>query len=144
MQVFALQKISVSEQLGYVGLVPFVAGGLAVTFGVEGAEEFFKFYSVMILAFMSGACWGVEQANPKDIDSIPLSLSIGAFMWAMLAYLLPINVAVVMLLVGFVLLLWVEANPLYKKSYSDSYRRLRNLLTSVVALMHVIVFLFTN
>lgn len=139
-----MKSLSLSERLGYAGLIPFVSIGLAVGIGIEGAAELFKLYSVLILAFMAGGCWGVEQANPEKIDNTLLALSIGAFLWGTIAYFLPINVAVLMLSVGFVLLLWIEANPLFKTAYEASYKKLRLILTSVVLAMHVFVFLSTN
>ncbi|MCT7359602.1 DUF3429 domain-containing protein [Thalassolituus pacificus] len=133
--------LSISEKLGYAGLLPFIAGAAAVVLGVEGGEEFFKLYSLLILAFMAGGCWGVEQANPEQIDEIPLELSIGTFLWGLLAYFLPTNVAVLMFVVGFWLLLWTETNPIFKRAYADSYKRLRNILTAAVTLLNVIVFI---
>lgn len=138
------QSLSLSERLGYAGLIPFILIGGAVGVGVEGAPDLFKLYSLLILAFMAGGCWGVEQANPEKIDSTLLALAIGAFLWGVIAYFLPINVAVVMLLVGFVLLLWIEANPLFKDAYDESYKKLRIILTSVVLVMHGFVFISTN
>lgn len=137
-------SLSLSERLGYAGLLPFIMITIAVAIGVEGAADLFKLYSVLILAFMAGGCWGVEQANPDKIDNTLLALSIGAFLWGGMAYFLPINVAVVMLLAGFLLLLWIEANPLFKSAYESSYKKLRIVLTSVVSLMHILVFFFTN
>ena len=133
--------LSISEKLGYAGLLPFIAGAAAVVLGVEGGEEFFKLYSLLILAFMAGGCWGVEQANPEQIDEIPLELSIGTFLWGLLAYFLPTNVAVLMFVVGFWLLLWTETNPIFKRAYADSYKRLRNILTAAATLLNVIVFI---
>ncbi|UXD87632.1 DUF3429 domain-containing protein [Thalassolituus hydrocarboniclasticus] len=133
--------LSISEKLGYAGLLPFIAGAAAVVLSLEGGEEFFKLYSLLILAFMAGGCWGVEQANPEQIDEIPLELSIGTFLWGLLAYFLPTNVAVLMFMVGFWLLLWTETNPIFKRAYAESYKRLRNILTAAVTILNVIVFL---
>ena len=52
-----LVALSISEKLGYIGLVPFVAGAVAVVFGADGAEELFKLYPLLVLTFMSGGCW---------------------------------------------------------------------------------------
>ncbi|TVV43699.1 DUF3429 domain-containing protein [Thalassolituus sp. C2-1] len=133
--------LSISEKLGYAGLLPFIAGATAVVLGLDGGEEFFKLYSLLILAFMAGGCWGVEQANPEQIDEIPLELSIGTFLWGLLAYFLPTNVAVLMFMVGFWLLLWTETNPIFKRAYAESYKRLRNILTAAVTILNVIVFI---
>ncbi|MCD8524104.1 MAG: DUF3429 domain-containing protein [Saccharospirillaceae bacterium] len=136
--------LSISEKLGYAGLLPFIAGAAAVVLGIDGGEAFFKLYSLLILAFMAGGCWGVEQANPEQIDEIPLELSIGTFLWGLLAYFLPTNVAVLMFMVGFWLLLWTETNPIFKRAYAESYKRLRNILTAVVTVLHVVVFIAVN
>lgn len=133
--------LSISEKLGYAGLLPFIAGATVVVLGIDGGEEFFKLYSLLILAFMAGGCWGVEQANPEQIDEIPLELSIGTFLWGLLAYFLPTNVAVLMFMVGFWLLLWTETNPIFKRAYAESYKRLRNILTAAVTILNVIVFI---
>ena len=140
-QLTHLNSMSLSEKLGYAGLVPFIASAVAAVVGIEGSEHFFKVYSVLILCFMAGGCWGVEQANPDKIDEVPLELSIGAMLWAMMAYFLPPEVALPMLLAGFWILIWVEANPLFKSAYSASYKHLRMVLTSVVSVLHLIVFL---
>lgn len=136
--------LSFSEKLGYAGLVPFVAGAVAILFGVEGAEEMFKLYSVLILSFLAGGCWGIEQAHPEQINEIPVELSVGVFVWGILAYFLPINVSVIMTSVGFWLLLWTESNPIFKDTYTKSYKRMRNVLTTVVTVLHVIVFIAVN
>ncbi len=136
--------LSFSEKLGYAGLVPFVAGAVAILFGVEGAEEMFKLYSVLILSFLAGGCWGIEQAHPEQINEIPVELSVGVFVWGILAYFLPINVSVIMTSVGFWLLLWTESNPIFKDTYTKSYKRMRNVLTTVVTVLHVMVFIAVN
>lgn len=136
--------LSFSEKLGYAGLVPFVAGAVAILFGVEGAEEMFKLYSVLILSFLAGGCWGIEQAHPEQINEIPVELSVGVFVWGILAYFLPINVSVIMTSVGFWLLLWTESNPIFKDTYTKSHKRMRNVLTTVVTVLHVIVFIAVN
>lgn len=136
--------LSFSEKLGYAGLVPFVAGAVAILFGVEGAAEMFKLYSVLILSFLAGGCWGIEQAHPEQINEIPVELSVGVFVWGILAYFLPINVSVIMTSVGFWLLLWTESNPIFKDTYTKSYKRMRNVLTTVVTVLHVMVFIAVN
>ncbi len=131
---------SISEKLGYAGLLPFIIGMMAVVLGYEQGEEFFKLYSLLILAFMAGGCWGVEQANPEEMDEIPLELAIGVFLWGLLAYFLPTNIACLMFMVGFWLLLWTESNPIFRRSYAASYQRMRNILTGAVTVINIAVF----
>lgn len=136
--------MSISEKLGYAGLAPFVISAITVVFGSEAGGEFFKLYSLLILTFMAGGCWGVEQANPDQIDEMPIELLIGTFCWGLLAYFLPLNVAVLMLMVGFWLLLWTETNPIFTRVYAKSYKRMRNTLTTIVSVLHIIVFIAVN
>jgi hypothetical protein len=127
------------ERLGYAGLLPFIAATLVVSFGVHGAESFFVVYSAFILSFMSGACWGVQQAHPDRANNIDLSIAIGVFLWGWLMYFMPFTYALLGLLVGFISLLLLEQRPLYVKTYSRSYRRLRWVLTMVVSTCHIVL-----
>lgn len=136
--------ISLSEKLGYVGIAPFVVGAIGVVFGIAGAEQLFKLYSLLVLTFMAGACWGVEQAHPEQIDEIPTALSVGIFIWGILAYLLPLNIAVLMFSVGFWIMLWTETNPIFVRVYDDSYKRMRNVLTTLVTALNILIFVVVN
>ena len=136
--------ISNSEKLGYLGTVPFIVGAVCVVLGVNGAEHLFKLYSLLILTFITGACWGLEQAHPERIDEIPTALSVGVFLWGVLAYVLPLNIAVIMFTIGFWLMLWTETNPIFAHVHDDSYMRMRNVLTSIVTVLNIIVFLVVN
>lgn len=136
--------ISLSEKLGYVGVAPFVLGALGVIFHIDGGEHLFKLYSLLVLTFMAGACWGVEQAHPEQIDEIPTALSVGVFIWGVLAYILPLNIAVLMFTVGFWVMLWTETNPIFVRVYDSSYKRMRNVLTGVVTALNVLIFLVVN
>lgn len=136
--------ITLSEKLGYLGIAPFVVGAVCVVFGVAGAEHLFKLYSLLILTFMAGACWGLEQAHPEQIDEIPTALSVGTFLWGVLAYMLPLNVSVLMFSIGFWLMLWTETNPIFTHVYDNSYKRMRNVLTAVVTALNILVFIVVN
>ena len=137
-------KFSFSEKLGYIGTLPFIVGALCVIVGIDGAEHWFKLYSLLILTFMAGACWGIEQAHPEQIDEIPAALSVGTFLWGVLAYLLPLNIAVLMFSIGFWLMLWTETNPIFTHVYDSAYKRMRNILTAVLTLLNILVFLVVN
>lgn len=136
--------VSLSEKLGYVGVAPFVIGAVCVVAGVDGADHLFKLYSLLILTFMAGACWGIEQAHPEQIDEIPVALSVGTFVWGVLAYMLPLNIAVLMFSIGFWLMLWTETNPIFVHVYDDSYMRMRNVLTGIVTVLNLIIFITVN
>lgn len=129
--------MSLFERLGYAGLLPFIAATMAVPFDINGAESFFIVYSAFILSFMSGACWGVQQAHPDRANNLDLSISIGVFLWGWLMYFVPFTYALIGLLLGFISLLLLEQRSLYVQTYSLTYRRLRWVLTSVVSVCHV-------
>lgn len=137
-------KITLSEKLGYLGTLPFVIGALLVLLGVEAAEHWFKLYSLLILTFIAGACWGLEQAHPEQIDEIPTALSVGTFIWGVVAYLLPLNIAVLMFSIGFWVMLWSETNPIFAHVYEGAYKRMRNILTAVVTLLNFLIFFVVN
>ena len=58
-------SLTLSQQLGYAGLLPFFFSLIAAVAGFPEGEEFFRLYSVFILSFMAGACWGVGQVRPE-------------------------------------------------------------------------------
>lgn len=128
-----------SERLGYAGLLPFIAATMAIPTKIEGAVSFFILYSALILSFMAGGCWGVLQANYKQVKNVDLAISIGVFLWGWLMYFLPESYAVPGLLLGFLSLFTLEQRQLYASVYSASYRKLRSVLTVVVGICHVLI-----
>lgn len=138
------ERRTLSELLGYGGLLPFGGALLGALFGFPSAVAFFISYSAMILVFMSGACWGVAQARTEQAGKTPLLLSIGIFWLAMAAWLLaavvPDGVTLPMLLVGFLGLYALETRSVFQEAYDARYWRLRTVLTSVVAAAHVLMF----
>ena len=86
------QKIpSAAQGFGYVGLVPLIAGAIAV-WTSEVAEvgvvaEAMLFYSATVLSFLGGVRWGLALNNPRSAR-MASSLTIGIFpplvAWVML------------------------------------------------------------
>jgi hypothetical protein len=140
-----LKRRSLTELLGYAGLLPFAGALVGTVFGFASAVAFFISYSAMILVFMSGACWGVAQARDGDFNKRSLGISIGIFWLAMGAWLLsaiiPDEVTLPLLMSGFLGLYALETTSLFQSSYSSQYWRLRTVLTSVVVVSHVLMFL---
>lgn len=136
---------TLSELLGYAGLLPFGGAVVGALFGFSSAVAFFISYSAMILVFMAGACWGVAQARSMEAGKLPLLLSIGVFWLALAAWLLsallPDSIVLPMLLLGFLGLYALETQPLFQDAYDSRYSRLRSVLTLVVAGAHVLMFL---
>lgn len=132
-------ELPLSNRFGYAGLLPFLAMALLAVLGFSWGYDGFKVYSIVILAFMAGACWGVEQAHPHHMAKLPLTVSIAVSLVALGAYFLPMLFALATLLIGYWVLLWVERDPLFQKVYSTSYRRLRYVLSAVVTVLHLLV-----
>lgn len=132
-------ELPLSNRFGYAGLLPFLAMALLAVLGFSWGYDGFKVYSIVILAFVAGACWGVEQAHPHHMAKLPLTVSIAVSLVALGAYFLPMLFALATLLIGYWVLLWVERDPLFQKVYSTSYRRLRYVLSAVVTVLHLLV-----
>ncbi|MFN3230884.1 MAG: DUF3429 domain-containing protein [Alphaproteobacteria bacterium] len=82
---------SAAQGFGYVGLVPLVAGAIAVwtseTAEVFPVAEAMLFYSATVLSFLGGVRWGMALNNPRS-SRMASSLTIGIFpplvAWVML------------------------------------------------------------
>lgn len=70
-----------------------------------------------------------------------LTLAIGTSLWALMAYLLPADVAVPLLVMGYALLLWLDMDGSISENYSTEYTELRKRLTIIVVALHVLVFI---
>ena len=86
------QKIpSAAQGFGYVGLVPLIAGAIAVWTSevseVGVVAEAMLFYSATVLSFLGGVRWGMALNNPRSAR-MASSLTIGIFpplvAWVML------------------------------------------------------------
>lgn len=133
------RELPLSNRFGYAGLLPFLAMAILALAGFSWGYDGFKVYSIVILAFMAGACWGVEQAHPHRMAKLPLTVSIAVSLVALGAYFLPMVFALSVLLAGYWVLLWVERDPLFRSVYSVSYRHLRWVLSGVVTLLHLVL-----
>lgn len=139
MPLSVIRSLTVTQQLGYAGLLPFFATLLLYAIGVEQGLDLFVIYSVLILAFMAGACWGVGQVRPERRRTVELVISIGVSLWALLMQFLPGMYALIGLLSGYWVLIWLEREPTFRYVYRADYRYLRKVLTTVVSLCHLVM-----
>ncbi|TNC92768.1 MAG: hypothetical protein CSH36_02805 [Thalassolituus sp.] len=139
MSLSLIRSMTLTQQLGYAGLLPFFFSLIAEVAGLEGAADIFRSYSVVILAFMAGACWGVGQVRPERRRSVELTLAIAVSLLAMLMYFMPLLIALPGLLVGYWTLVWLEREPLYRQAYRRDYRQLRWVLTVTVSACHLLL-----
>lgn len=137
-------------QLGYLGLIPFIAGaGMMATnmsfLGLSGSQIFIS-YSVIILSFLSGVLWG-RGLSDGVTKSVPNRMAlIASNVFALLVWGLLLQssqnpqMVIVLLALGFGAL-WFCERKIYIDSSANTVQGYptmrRNLTVSVVAL-HVI------
>lgn len=125
--------------LGYAGLVPFIGLTflqlwpqlIAVTLPFTA----FQSYSQIILAFMAGVLWPVfyQRSGP----SVPVWVVSIALVGWFSSLLLPQHQLLV-LAAAFVAVRLIELRQGSLLNYSPAYHRLRNQLTTVVVICHLL------
>tara|TARA_B110000503_G_scaffold26767_1_gene42219 strand:+ start:1097 stop:1603 length:507 start_codon:yes stop_codon:yes gene_type:complete len=142
--------------LGYAGLMPFVislwlmldelwlgSGEHSDVFFVAYAPYLFITYSGVILSFMSGTLW----ASWHTISNISLArlavlmsnlLALSAWSTLLWVYITPAAAVwcVILLMFGFMSLLWVER---LMGGVSSAYWRMRLSLTGIVMMLHLVM-----
>jgi hypothetical protein len=134
------------SKYSYAGLIPLAVGAVGALFAVGSSVEVFQIYSLLILSFLSGSCWGAlhARANKKSAQDWQLALTIAIFLWGWMAYYLPENISILMLMVGFWMVRFLETDKVFKKVYTASYQKMRNNLTIIVSALHLVVFAYIN
>ena len=94
--------------------------------------------------FLTGSCWGALRTKKKKAEDWQLGFTIAIFLWGWFATYLPDNISVLMLLVAFWMLRFLESDKVFGKVYTEQYRELRGKLTWVVSALHIFVFLLIN
>jgi hypothetical protein len=132
------------RKYGYAGLIPLAVGFAGALFAVSGSVEVFLTYSLLVLVFLTGSCWGALRTKKKKAEDWQLGFTIAIFLWGWFAYYLPQNISVLMLLVGFWMLRFLESDKVFKKVYTEGYHDIRRKLTWVVSALHIMVFVLSN
>lgn len=169
----ASNQYQLTSLLGDLGCLPFVAlTALIVDAWVNGqglqsaslfglyAPYVFIAYSAVILSFLSGALWErsrlSDQARPPAAAILFSNLvALSAWVSLLLIYLMPLMTlfAVVLLMAGFLSLLWVERLSFARISHGSpnkqstpnkqitqsSYWSMRLRITALVVIMHAVV-----
>lgn len=140
-----MSKNLITQILGYSGLLPFIAITLAVIAQIDGAFQLFTIYSLSILAFMAGGAWGAIQQQTVDknakAQSDGLQVAILAYLIALLGVLLPHTLTLILFVIAFGMVIFLEQKQELFSGYSPSYRKMRRFLTSVVILCHIALLL---
>lgn len=143
--------IGLAQALGYGGLIPFVIGGVLVLllgqrtlYGVD-TVFFVASYAAVILSFVGAVHWGVALAGPvrpfKARLMMALSVLPSLLAWAALLAGPATPVTVLVLFCGFVAWWLYEWAVPGKRVLARWYLRLRLQLSSVAALVLLLVWL---
>ncbi|MFT6190088.1 MAG: hypothetical protein ACJAZ6_001923, partial [Oleispira sp.] len=84
------------------------------------------------------------RTKKKKAEDWQLGFTIAIFLWGWFASYLPDNLSVLMLLVAFWMLRFLETDKVFGKVYTEGYRALRGKLTWVVSALHILVFVLIN
>lgn len=135
-----MQKSKLWLYLGYAGLLPFVSLALLSAFtNIEiGLSTHFVFtcYSASILSFLAGSIWLQGQTQRLFGPTLCSNLiTLLAFISLLLSY----PIGIVLLLIGYLLVFWIEiAFNLYANK-PDGYKTMRSWLTIIVVLCHFVI-----
>ena len=123
-------------QLGYLGLIPFLAClAWPLMLGSNSVNlEFFTFYSIAILAFMAGNLWHAGQQSYAGAIKAVLPVIPVPF----LAFL-PVEWVLGWLSLSFWLVLLFEKSTPQWQTYDKDYQKMRFVLTSVVFVCHIFI-----
>ena len=130
--------------LGGLGLIPFVAGAIAVLVVDAGwASAALRYYAAAILSFMGGVQWGLAIAADEVGDQGAqlwrrLSLSVVPALIAWLALLATAPYDLIIISAAFVFLLLVDLQAIKQGWAPAWYARLRVTLTTIVLICLVI------
>lgn len=132
--------------LSYAGLIPFIALPLLYLkpFYLSAAQtlELYSLYSALILGFMAGVLWPVLHAHTTTTVKTD-NLATAAVAFPIFSFLALFTSAEYFLLAQaclFVLLRVTEYRLGVNRHYSKGYRALRNNLTLIVLISHVLLY----
>ena len=115
--------------LGLAGLIPFAAGALAVALGWHAAAFPLAAYGATILAFLGAVHWGLALAAPGDAAAERLAWGVVPSLWAWVALLLPLPVALPVLGAGILATAGLESVAARRGLVSGAWLRLRWVLS---------------
>lgn len=132
------------RKYGYAGLIPLALGFAGILVGLPRSLEMFLTYSLLVLGFLTGSCWGALRTKKKKAEDWQLAFTISIFLWGWFASYLPDNINVLMLLVGFWMLRFLESDKVFGKVYTKKYHAVRRQMTWVVSVLHIMVFVVVS
>lgn len=128
----------VAATLGYAGAIPFIAGAMAIAWGLEPSPlPALLGYGAVILSFMGGIHWGVGMAGAAP-DRHRLVLSVVPALLGWLALLLEGRSGLLLLAAAFLLLVAYDLAAARKRTVPEWYPALRLPLTGIVVLSLIV------
>lgn len=127
-------------RLGYLGLLPFVAGAVAALLSDELASfalQAFVLYSLAILSFMGGVHWGLALITGTRQSSRLLIATIPAISGWICLMTLPAHLTLAVLGGGFIAQWFVDRPILGELPIPSWYLELRPRLAYIVAGCHL-------
>lgn len=118
------------------GIVAFVVLSL-LPWVSEGTLVFFRDFSALIVAFLSGTLWLPAVRNAQQREARAMMLAMGLFCLAWISLFLPTWLGVMLLMLAYPLLWWPERHW-FGADQSTDYRNLRTLLTWGVVATHLL------
>ncbi|KKO45828.1 hypothetical protein WG68_08960 [Arsukibacterium ikkense] len=135
--------------LGYAGLLPFALLPLAyhMQWATSSAQllQLYQLYSALILGFMAGVLWPVLYSQQHTAAENKLALLAVSFpVISIISLALWPGHFLLLQAILFLLLRVTEYSSSINQRYPPSYRSLRNALTLVVCLSHLLMFALIN
>lgn len=130
--------------LGYAGLLPFALLPLAyhMQWLIDGPQllQLYTLYSALILGFMAGVLWPVlyQQQNNNEGNKLAL-LAVSFPVISIVGLALMQDYFLLLQALLFVLLRIAELTTAINQRYSKSYQGLRNALTLIVFISHLLM-----
>ena len=120
---------------GRAGVIPFAVLASALLFGTSDVSTFARQlivpYGAIILTFMGGIHWGLAMCR-CEIGTWPFTIGVCPSLVAVLALVLPYQLAVLTLGIGFIALLVVDFLIVARDYLPNWYGRMRLQLTLAV------------
>jgi len=128
--------------LGLSGLIPFIWGAATHVWplpaGTGGAllldftgRTALLLYGLTILAFMSGVIWGFATRSPNPAAAWGYALSVLPALWGVFVFLLPAQLGLLGLALGFSVLLLLDIRAIRLAEAPHWWLKLRLILTTV-------------
>ena len=128
--------------LGYLGLLPMAAP--LFFFDDPFAVRFFLTYSLAILCFVSGALWAksfqLAGSEPNQNQNKILIISNVSVLIAFLSVLCLDQIVLIVLASLFGVVLFVEKRFLEGEVLTDSYLKMRVIVSTIVIILHILGF----